>query len=186
MNRNLKAFIFATLAIIIVLSIIKQNTSHSGSNDATLQNNSTNSSGGTKKSAPTKTSSTPSPKSTPNVAKTSTNEKTKTPTPEPVNSWWPEYFSPWGATIAFQYHHDFTQGCTTPGHISGCYGNHYLQIRVIEPCSTMAIDVLDDDGTTYVAYLSSYVSTGQTFNTSVGDAHSPTSPGRVTNITCNP
>lgn len=118
---------------------------------------------------------------------------TKSPTPKtsasaistPTSSWWPEYFSPWNATIAYKYSHIVSQGCTIPGHISGCYASHSIEVRVIEPCSTMSVDFQDEDGTVTVGYFYGYISTGQSFYTSTPDA-TASSSGRVSKITCVP
>ncbi len=108
-----------------------------------------------------------------------------TPVPAPTNSWWPAYYSPWGKTIAYKYSHYYSNGCTVPDDVFGCYGGHSVEFVVTEPCTSMSFEFTDDSGVITVGYHTTYVSTGRTFFASTPDG-TPLTPGSVSNVVCIP
>ena len=127
---------------------------------------------------------TPKPDKTPSATKSATPKATQAPAPSPtpVSSWWPAYFTPWGNTIAYKYSHNNGK-CTNTEPSWQCQGSHYVEFTVTEPCSAFSVEITDESGEQYIAYYERYVSTGPIFSDSTGDM-TPQSPGRVTNITC--
>lgn len=140
----------------------------------------------------TTTMTTPSKSASPKPSKSASPTPTNTPVPVPTISWWPDYFSPYGTTIAYKYNHYFSKDCdTAPGDPTKCRGGHAIEVRVTEPCSAMSFDIRDDSDTrdnldtTYVIYFTRYISTGQTFAESISDP-TPTTAGRVIAVACIP